>query len=215
MIDHWEITDVYKALLSVAAGIILGLERELKDKAAGLKTITVICLGSALFSILSYKVGIGDNESTRIASYIVSGIGFIGAGVIFKDKLDVSGLTTAGIIWLAAAVGMAIGFGEFYLAATFIGAALLILYSSKWINKVFRPQKQKRDLIFEIEKRNSHQKQNIISALTGHGIQLEEKQFELREDKIIVSVEVTFRVTKIKWLEEYLVSNEHIIAFSF
>ncbi len=214
MIDHWEILDVYKALLAVAAGIILGLERELKDKAAGLKTITVICLGSALFSILSYKVGIGDNESTRIASYIVSGIGFIGAGVIFKDKLDVSGLTTAGVIWLTAAVGMAIGFGEFYLAATFIGASLLILYSSKWINKVFRPQKQKRDLIFEIEKGNSQQKQNIISDLTGNGVQLEEKKIELIEDRIIVSVEVTFRVTKTKWLEEYLVKNEYIIAFS-
>jgi len=54
MMDHWEILDVYKALLAVAAGIILGLEREMKDKAAGLKTITVICLGSALFSIISY-----------------------------------------------------------------------------------------------------------------------------------------------------------------
>ena len=76
MIDHWEIMDLYKALLAVAGGVILGLERELKDKAAGLKTITVICLGSALFTILSYKVGVNDNETTRIASYIVSGIGF-------------------------------------------------------------------------------------------------------------------------------------------
>ncbi len=214
MIDHWEIMDIYKALLAVAAGVILGLERELKDKAAGLKTITVICLGSALYSILSYKVGIGDNETTRIASYIVSGIGFIGAGVIFKDKLDVSGLTTAGIIWLAAAVGMSIGFGEFYLAATFIGAALLIIFLSKWINKVFRPRRQKKDLIFEIEKGNSKFRQSIFSDIKGHGIMMEEKRLELREDKIIVSVEVTLRVTKVKWLEEYLVNNEHIIAFS-
>ena len=146
MMDHWEILDLYKAILAVAAGIILGLERELKDKAAGLKTITVICLGSALFTILSYKIGGDDKEATRIASYVVSGIGFIGAGVIFKDKIDVSGLTTAGIIWLSAAVGMAIGFGEFYLAGTFIAAALFIIFSSKWINKVFRPQKQGKSL---------------------------------------------------------------------
>jgi putative Mg2+ transporter-C (MgtC) family protein len=214
MIDHWEIADVLKALLAVAAGIILGLERELKDKAAGLKTITVICLGSALFSILSYKVGIGDGETTRIASYIVSGIGFIGAGVIFKDKLDVSGLTTAGIIWLAAAVGMAIGFGEFYLAATFIGAALLILYSSKWINKIFRPQRQKRDLIIEIEGRSILQKQSILAEIAAQGIKLEGKKLDLKDNRVIVSVEVTLRIRKLKWLEEYLVNNEHIVAFS-
>lgn len=214
MIDHWEILDLYKALLAVAAGVILGLERELKDKAAGLKTITVICLGSALFSILSYKLGIADNESTRIASYIVSGIGFIGAGVIFKDKLDVSGLTTAGIIWLTAAVGMAIGFGEFYLAATFIGAALFIIFSSKWINKIFKPQKQSRDLVFEIEKRNSHYKKDILADIRAHGINLEEKKMELTDDRIIVSVDATIGTKKLIWLEEYLVSHEHIVAFS-
>jgi putative Mg2+ transporter-C (MgtC) family protein len=214
MIDHWEIADLYKALLALAAGIILGLERELKDKSAGLKTISVICLGSALFSILSFRVGLADSETTRIASYIVSGIGFIGAGVIFKDKLEVSGLTTAGIIWLAAAVGMAIGFGEFYLAATFMGAALVILYLSKWINRVFRPQKQKRDLIIEIEGRNVHQKQNILSEIISQGIKLEEKRLDLRDNRVVVSVEVTLRIKKLKGLEEYLVSNKHIVAFS-
>ena len=214
MIDHWEIMDLYKALLAVAAGVILGLERELKDKAAGLKTITVICLGSALFTILSYKVGVNDNETTRIASYIVSGIGFIGAGVIFKDKLDVSGLTTAGIIWLAAAVGMAIGFGEFYLAGTFIVAALFIIFASKWINKVFRPRRQNRDLVFEIEKQNSQHRQKILFDICSQGIMAEEKKLELIDNRIIVSVEATIATKKMKWLEEYLVSNEHIIAFS-
>ena len=214
MIDHWEIMDLYKALLAVAAGVILGLERELKDKAAGLKTITVICLGSALFTILSYKVGVNDNETTRIASYIVSGIGFIGAGVIFKDKLDVSGLTTAGIIWLAAAVGMAIGFGEFYLAGTFIVAALFIIFASRWINKVFRPRRQNRDLVFEIEKQNSQHRQKILFDICSQGIKAEEKKLELIDNRIIVSVEATIATKKMKWLEEYLVSNEHIIAFS-
>ncbi|WP_276503533.1 MgtC/SapB family protein [Terrimonas pollutisoli] len=214
MIDHWEILDLYKALLAVAAGMILGLERELKDKAAGLKTITVICLGSALFTILSYKIGGGDKEATRIASYVVSGIGFIGAGVIFKDKIDVSGLTTAGIIWLSAAVGMAIGFGEFYLAGTFIAAALFIVFSSKWINKVFRPRKQGRDLVFEMEKSNSHFRDEILAAIRDQGISVEEKRLELRDDKIIISVEASIRVKKLKWLEEYLVNNRHITAFS-
>src|SRR5689334_18124669 len=114
MTDHWEMMDVYKALLSAAAGLILGFERELKDKAAGLKTITIITLGATLFAIISYKAA--GPDPTRIASYIVSGVGFLGAGVIFKDGFNVSGLTTAGIIWLAAAIGTSIGFGEFYMA---------------------------------------------------------------------------------------------------
>jgi putative Mg2+ transporter-C (MgtC) family protein len=214
MMDHWEILDVYKALLAVAAGVILGLERELKDKAAGLKTITVICLGSALFTIVSYKVGIADNETTRIASYIVSGIGFIGAGVIFKDKLDVSGLTTAGIIWLAAAIGMAIGYGEFYLAGTFIAAALLIIFASKWINKLFRPVRQKRDLILEIDRKNNHLRQDILHTISSHGIHIEEKRLELIDNRVIISAEATIHTKKMKWLEEFLVNNEYIIAFS-
>ena len=90
MMDHWEIMDLYKALLALAAGIILGSEREFKDKAAGLKTITVICLGSTLFSIISYKVGVADHDTTRIASYIVAGVGFIGAGVIRTGHWDCS-----------------------------------------------------------------------------------------------------------------------------
>ena len=214
MTDHWEILDLYKALLAVAAGIILGLERELKDKAAGLKTITVICLGSALFTILSYKIGGNDEEATRIASYIVSGIGFIGAGVIFKDKIEVSGLTTAGIIWLAAAVGMAIGFGEFYLAGTFILAALFIIFSSRWITTIIRPGKQGRDLVIQIEKHHSSQREKILAEIRAHGIKLEEKRLELHEDRIHVALEASIRTKSLKWLEDYLVANEYIVAFS-
>jgi putative Mg2+ transporter-C (MgtC) family protein len=212
--DHWEILDVYKALLAMAAGVILGMERELKDKSAGLKTITVICLGSALFAVISYKVGGADHESTRIASYIVSGVGFLGAGVIFKDQVSVSGLTTAGIIWLAAAVGTSIGFGEFYLAGTFMGASLLIVYSSPFINRVFKSKKQTRTLTFTIGKMDLHQKQQILSVIRQAGIIVEEKKLEAKEDKLIVTVEAVVKVKKIKWLEEYLVGNGLIQSFS-
>ncbi|HUM66538.1 MAG TPA: MgtC/SapB family protein [Chitinophagaceae bacterium] len=214
MTDHWEILDLYKILFAIAAGVVLGLERELKDKSAGLKTITVICLGSTLFTMLSYKIGVEDGESTRIASYIVSGIGFIGAGVIFKDKIDVSGLTTAGIIWLAAAVGMAIGFGEFYIAAAFVVGALLIIFSSRWITYVIRPGRQGRELVFELTKAHAEQKEKILNEIRANGIELEEKRLELMEGRIIISVEATIRTEKIKWLESYLINNQYIIAFS-
>ncbi|PZR24644.1 MAG: magnesium transporter MgtC [Citrobacter freundii] len=214
MTDHWEIYDVYKALLALAAGIILGMERELKDKSAGLKTISVICLGSALFAVISAKVGGADHETTRIASYIVSGVGFLGAGVIFKDQVGVSGLTTAGIIWLAAAVGTAIGFGEFYLAATFMVASLAIVYSSSIINRTFKTKRQTRTLTFTIRKEDLHLKREILDRIIAQGIRLEERKLEARDGKLIVTLEATILVKKMKWLEEFLVGNEGIISFS-
>jgi len=214
MIDHWEIIDLYKALLALVAGIILGSERELKDKAAGLKTITVICLGSALFAIVSYKVGLADHETTRIASYIVSGVGFIGAGVIFRDGLNVSGLTTAGIIWVAAAIGMAIGFGEFYLAGTFMIASLLIVFSGPLVDKVFRDKKQQRNLVFEIERKNQSQKETILAAISAAGIVIEDTRLEMRQDILKVGIEISVSLKKLRWLEQFLMQQESIISFS-
>ncbi len=213
MADQWEIWDVYKALLALAAGIILGLERELKDKSAGLKTITVICLGSALFAILSYRIG-GENEPTRIASYIVSGIGFIGAGVIFKDAVNVSGLTTAGIIWLAAAVGSSIGFGEFYLAGTFMAASLLIVYLSPFLNNLFKAKKQTRIICFVITKADRKIKEQIYRDLKQQGIKIEERKIELKDNHLIISAEIIISTSTVGNLENYLIENELIMSFS-
>ena len=214
MMDHWEIIDLYKALLALAAGIILGSEREFKDKAAGLKTITVICLGSTLFSIISYKVGVADHDTTRIASYIVAGVGFIGAGVIFKEGPNVTGLTTAGIIWVASAVGTAIGFGEFYLAATFMIASLLVVFSSPLIDKLFRAKKQQRKLSFAIERRHLEYKDRILGTLVASGIDIDETNLEMRQDILRVSAEITLSHEKLRWLEHFLSQEEHIISFS-
>lgn len=214
MIDHWEILDVYKALLAVAAGIILGLEREMKDKVAGLKTITIICLGAALFGILSYKIGAGTNP-TQIAAYVVSGVGFIGAGAIFKDGFSISGLTTAGIIWLAAAVGLAIGFGEFYLAATFMAASLIIIFITPFINQLFRTKKMTRQLTIVIAREHIVFKEEILSHLKDITIQAEEKKIALTKESIELSVEIVMREEQMKEVQEYLLAHKHITAFTY
>ncbi|HEY1526841.1 MAG TPA: MgtC/SapB family protein [Candidatus Angelobacter sp.] len=112
-------TMVRLALAAVLGGII-GLERELKRKPAGLRTNMFICFGSAMFTILSTELagewGIGDH--TRIAAQIIPGIGFIGAGSILHDKGGVSGLTTAATLFVVASIGMAVG-GGLYLLAIF------------------------------------------------------------------------------------------------
>jgi len=102
--------------LALVIGTIIGAEREYKNKSAGLRTLILICLGSTLFTIISSSLG-AESETGRIASNIVTGIGFLGAGAIMREGLTVSGLTTASSIWVTAALGMAVGAGEYYLAA--------------------------------------------------------------------------------------------------
>ena len=115
--DFLSKTMVRLALAAVLGGII-GLERELKRKPAGLRTNMFICFGSAMFTILSTELagafGVGDH--TRIAAQIIPGVGFIGAGSILHDKGGVSGITTAATIFVVASIGMAVGGGLYVMA---------------------------------------------------------------------------------------------------
>ena len=101
-------------LLVILVGGLIGAEREYRSKSAGFRTMILICLGSFLFTTFSIHISGGTND--RIASNIVTGIGFLGAGVIFKEGISVNGLTTAALIWITAAVGMAIGDHNYPLA---------------------------------------------------------------------------------------------------
>ncbi|TKC13255.1 MgtC/SapB family protein [Pedobacter polaris] len=115
-------SEVNKFLIATLLCGLIGLEREFRSKQAGLKTMIMIGLGSTLFTILSLKIGL--NSQDRIASNIVTGIGFLGAGVIFKEDNQVKGLTTACVIWIVAAIGMAIG-SDYYEQA--IGVTVVVL----------------------------------------------------------------------------------------
>lgn len=116
--------DLLKLLGAIAAGGLIGLERELRDKPAGFRTNILICLGAALFTLLSVKLaeGRGQVDPTRIAAQIVTGVGFLGAGAIIQRRSHVRGLTTAATIWAVASVGMAFGAGAFALGI--LGALL-------------------------------------------------------------------------------------------
>lgn len=118
--------DLIKLLLALLVGGLIGAEREFRDKAAGFRTLIFICLGAALFTIFSAKIG-GPDDATRIAANIVSGVGFLGAGVIMRDTGRVVGLTTAAMIWLTAALGMGIGGGYYALSLGAAGLVLLVL----------------------------------------------------------------------------------------
>ncbi|MBW8361114.1 MAG: MgtC/SapB family protein [Kaistella sp.] len=214
MSAHFEILDIYKAVLSIIVGIILGAEREMKDKSAGLKTITVICLGSTLFTILSYKFA-GGGDPTRIASYIVSGIGFLGAGVIFKEGFSVYGLTTAGIIWIAAAIGMAIGFGEIYIAFTFLISAMIVIYSAKFLIKNYLPQNHNKILKIQISSADFYKKSEIIGEIRQLVRGLEELALEKEGNSILMTLELHINEKQLHEFENYLTSNENFEYFSY
>jgi putative Mg2+ transporter-C (MgtC) family protein len=116
--------------LTVAAGLggAIGLERELRERQAGLRTHLVVCVGSALFTLVSAYAFVSPKvDPTRIAAQIVSGIGFLGAGAIIRQGLSVRGLTTAATLWLVAAIGMASGAGYYDAAIIATLGALLTL----------------------------------------------------------------------------------------
>jgi putative Mg2+ transporter-C (MgtC) family protein len=121
--------DAIKILLAVVLGGLIGAEREYSVKTAGFRTIILICVGATLFTILSVRLG-GPAETGRVAAGVVTGVGFLGAGAILRGPERIVGLTTASAIWLAAALGMGIGAGEYLLAtfAAIVGFTVLLFF---------------------------------------------------------------------------------------
>lgn len=125
---NWQ-TETLRILLAAVLGAIIGLERQYHGKVAGVRTNMLISLGAAVVTMISQQIGLEYDDSVgRIAAQIVSGVGFLGAGVIIRDRGGIHGLTTAATIWLVAAVGMACGAGSYYLAiaATVVAVAVLV-----------------------------------------------------------------------------------------
>src|SRR4029450_410761 len=120
---------IQRLLTAAVLGSILGFERELRQKSAGLRTNILIAIGSALFTLMSYEIA-GDApgaDPSRVAAQIVTGIGFLGAGAIMRTNGGVQGLTTAATVWVNAAVGVAAGGGEYHLALIAATVTMIIL----------------------------------------------------------------------------------------
>src|SRR6201994_103988 len=120
----------WRLFLAVIVGGLIGAEREYRSKSAGFRTLTLICLGATLFTILSELIG-AKGAPERIASNVVVGIGFVGAGVIFKGDTvhsKVSGITTAAMIWVTAALGMGIGAGYEFISLMTCLMVLAVLF---------------------------------------------------------------------------------------
>ena len=132
MTDHI-ITFTIRLIVAMILGGIVGLEREYRAKDAGFRTHFLVAIGSALFTLISmYGFADGVKDTSRVAAQVVSGIGFLGAGIIVFQRNVIRGLTTAAGLWVTAAIGMACGVGQFYMAVL---VTLLILIGLEVLNR--------------------------------------------------------------------------------
>jgi putative Mg2+ transporter-C (MgtC) family protein len=141
---HLTELDLLKLFVSLIIGGVIGAEREYRSKSAGFRTIILITMGSTLFTIFSIQIG-SAGSADRIASNIVTGIGFLGAGVIFREGSRVSGITTATTIWIAAALGMGVGGGYFLICIITTGIVLLVLYGFTLLERYIDSASQTRN----------------------------------------------------------------------
>jgi putative Mg2+ transporter-C (MgtC) family protein len=125
-----EVEIVIRLVLAAVIGGIIGFERELTKRPAGLRTNMLVCIGSALITLVSIY-GFPGSDPSRVAAQIVVGIGFLGAGTIFKMKDHVIGLTTAATLWVVAGIGIAVGTGLYFSAMASVPIILAVLWLSR------------------------------------------------------------------------------------
>lgn len=132
----WQEEAFRQLAISAGLGAVIGLERELAGKDPSLRTFALICLGSCVFSLMSkYVAALAPGaDPARIAAQILPGIGFLGAGAIFRGQRGISGITTATLMWLTAAIGMAVGFDHINLAVSATITAIIAIYLLKLVH---------------------------------------------------------------------------------
>ena len=150
--------ELTKLLVALIFGAIIGAEREYKSKAAGFRTVILIMVGSTLFTIVSQLIG-GDD---RVASNIVTGIGFLGAGSIFREGVNVKGMTTATTIWIDAAIGMTIGLGKFSLAFGSLVIVMLVLLSFTWIQRLIEKKNKVETYHITFDAKHTNDDKHLI-----------------------------------------------------
>ncbi len=163
-------------------GMVIGYERESRQKIAGLKTHTLVCVGSCLVMLTSVSMGaFNDTDSSRMAASVVSGIGFLGAGTILKEGSSVIGLTTAASLWVISAIGMAVGRGIFLEA--FITAGMMLV-ALTFFPEIERWAQRKNEICLLVESVEKLGQTGRIGALLGdlgvsiRGISMDEKDNE-------------------------------------
>lgn len=172
LVSKLQLDLLWALVVAVLLGGAIGLERELRGKAAGLRTNILICLGATLFTHLSLHIDAVRGDPARIAAQVVVGVGFLGAGTILHGRGSVTGLTSAATIWLVAAIGMAVGAGAVFEAA---GATLLVLIVLRAL-AAFEGYLQRHEMVsrLAVEVPDARRLDEIERIVREAGVEIEE-----------------------------------------
>lgn len=170
------VSSVYKLLLSMLLGSVVGMERKRKGQTAGLRTFALISMGATLAMLISIYVpqeylGLKNGDPGRIAAQVVSGIGFLGAGAIIQGKGSVRGLTTAAGIWMVATIGLAVGVGMYWVSIIATGLIIVILTGLEHLDRKIHFGGEQRIIRLKIEGVVTDI-ERYRDCLTKHGVKL-------------------------------------------
>ena len=159
---------------AIALGGAIGLERELRSKSAGFRTMMLICLGATMFTIFSRYIG-QQISPDRIASNVVVGIGFLGAGVIYKSNNRVNGITTAASIWLSAALGVGIGCGLYLVSVVACAMIIAILFLFSFFDRLLDSMNQLREykITYPYEENQQHKYEDMMEE---YGLKIKSRE---------------------------------------
>ena len=179
--------EIVKLLLAIIVGGLIGAEREFRHRAAGFRTIIFICLGSTLFTMFSLELG-GEVSPVRIAAHMVTGVGFLCAGVILEEKERIVGLTTASTIWFTAAMGMGIGGGQYVIVTMALFGAMVILWVfpkfEEWIYNV--REMRTYEMVSEI---NRDMLKELVGLFQGCGLRVKRHKLIKKDDEMVCIID--------------------------
>jgi putative Mg2+ transporter-C (MgtC) family protein len=188
-----------RVVLAAVLGGAIGVEREIREREAGLRTHMLVAVGAALFTLVSAygwhdftfstREGV-TYDPTRIAAQIVTGIGFLGAGAIIRHGLSVRGLTTAASLWVVAAIGIASGAGYYSAAVITTVLVLFSLWPLRTMTRRVFPRLQPSELRLEVELRPGESPAELLTALEGAGVLVESFELEDAKDRRRVVLDV-------------------------
>ena len=207
------IDELIKMGISILLGGVLGLEREYQNKPAGFRTLALICIGATAFTILSIRLAGEGPSHDRIAANIITGIGFIGAGVIFKSGVNVYGMTTAATIWITAGIGMAVGAGDYLLATVITGVALTILSVFEYIQDKVDVLHRRRLYFISF---NGHTFDNRIeNEMVKCKLKFKKLKEQRRENDTTCSYEVFGKESYLNIFNEFLLETPEVKQFEY
>lgn len=223
MVDHEVV--LIRLGLALLAGAIIGLERAFHGRPAGLRTHSLVCVSSSLLMLLTaYQWDLLEGvpvdtirvDPTRMAQGIMTGIGFLGAGVIMREKLTIRGLTTAASLWMTAAIGILVGMGFFSAGfyATFM--TLLILGTLGWVERIM-PTRRFGQLKVSFKRADILERAALIEFIHSHDVRESNMSFELNNETNLFEYQMTiyaYNVDAFYLLSNSLMENEKIKEFS-